>query len=213
MSIRIAIFTAAALLLGCFGDPAAAIDGDAPGTRLFQRAMVDGVGDLVCEPVVNEDSRCVDEATGDSYQCKTFPGSSQPPFQYCAKLATPWTPPCDDFRQMGDHKGGLDCWAPPANYCAYGSANWRAWYCKADGSKCCYTDGCFKCGWIEIQSCLDEGAGVNLEPAGCAAIRAVQPPAVAACLVDMPGPDCVLPDPEAEADPECSIDRSLLICP
>ncbi len=120
---------------------------------------------------------------------------------------------CAGQRSFGDHLGGAECWDPPTNVCTGGSTFWGVWYCKPDGSKCCYAHECFRCGWIQIQDCRDEEAGVQRAAAVCAAIKAKQPPAVAACLVDMPGPDCVLPDPAAPPDPECVIDTTQVFCP
>ena len=217
MQIQTAIFTTAALLLGCSGDPGPAGAGDGSGSGVFRRAVVDGVGELVCQVTVEQGMTCVDEATGDAYQCKSLPvigGKEGVETLHCVKQAEPWTPPCDDFRQMGDGKSGLACWDPPANYCAVTNTMWMAWYCKPDGAKCCYVNAlCFRCGWINMLDCRDEGADFDLDRSVCEAIRAKQPPAVAACMVDMPGPDCVLPDWGQDQGPECAIDTNLLICP
>ena len=123
--------------------------------------------------------------------------------------------PCVGRRSYGDGLGGLNCWEPPANVCAVpGGPLWDQWFCKADGSHCCRVSAaCFRCGWIEMDTCRDQGAEASLDPAVCAAIRAKLPVALAACMVEVPGPDCVLPDPQAGADPACVIDTTEGVCP
>lgn len=102
------------------------------------------------ETILNK-YKCVHANTKSPYSCVPMDDDLDGFFRCTSTEESPWTPPCDDFKQFGDNKSGRSCWAPPQDYCKDGCSTAVTWYCKDDASTCCQSGcDCFGCDWVQV---------------------------------------------------------------
>ena len=88
-------------------------------TKFMHLIHGDDGSDYICEdPSSYNPGKCVKKGTNEPYLCKILKDNNNVIY-HCIpdNSPEPWTPPCKDYRQFGDHKSGLQCWDPPENYC------------------------------------------------------------------------------------------------
>lgn len=200
---------------GSAPDSGVSTEGGETGEKYMRTAQTEDGKELVCKYVAPSSSpqavQCVDKHTGQPYECKMFPDEST--YKNCIPKpqSETWTPPCENYKQFGDHKSGLQCWEPPENYCKEGANTVVTWFCRQDASKCCLVGGdCFRCGWVDMMSCLVAGELEVRPPSFCEDIRSKLAEPYKSCIEDQ----CSNQELEQiRKDPECNApEPSLLIC-
>ncbi len=205
------------VLSGCGGtsdNPGIDAAGDAKvQTKLMRLVQGDDGSEYICEdPSSYNPGKCVKKGTNEPYLCKIIKDNEKVVYHCIPDKSTePWTPPCEDYKQFGDHKSGLQCWDPPANYCKDGADTMVTWFCKSDGSKCCLSGGdCFRCGWIDMFGCKVAGESNPTDPSVCEKIKAKLPEPYKSCIEGKCSKQAM---DQITNDPECAgPDPSLIIC-
>ena len=191
------------------------IDVDSVSTRLRIITDSDTSNEYICDDETGPYYDCVKVGTDEQYSCKITEFEEGTPDLYiCSKKeesSTPWSPPCDDYHFFGDHKSGLECWEPPANYCKNGCSTMVFWFCKTDGQKCCFAScDCFRCGWVQMLDCKIAGSNEVLTSVECDALKASLSAELRDCVATSnPGPNC----DAIVNDSECQIDTTEVFCP